>query len=54
MTNRIHKYRTIRDIWTLFEIEEEKKRKIVNREKNIEDRIIKDRIIGDLNTLFEQ
>ena len=27
MINRIHKCRTIRDIWTLFEIEEEEEKK---------------------------
>ena len=39
----------IRDIWTLFETEEEKE----EREKKKHERIIKDRIIRDIRTLFE-
>ena len=39
----------IRDIWTLFETEEEKE----EREKKKHERIIKDRIIRDIRTLFQ-
>ena len=39
-----------RDIWKLFEVEEE----IEERKKNHDKRIIKDRIIRDISTLFEQ
>ena len=43
----------IRDIWTLFETEEEgKERKKLETKNN--DRLINDRIIGFIRTLFEQ
>ena len=45
----------MRDIWTLFEPEKEKDRAKENKEnKEINKRFIKDRIIRDVRTLFEQ
>ena len=46
----------IRNIWTLFKTEEEQKRKkdVREKKKQINDRLIKDRIISDIRTLFEQ
>ena len=45
--------RIIRDIWTLYETEEKKRKKGI-REKKINDRLITDKIIGYIRTLFEQ
>ena len=47
------KDRIIREVWTLFETEEEKTEK-EKFEKNNNNRIIKDRIIRDIRTLFAQ
>ena len=45
----------IRDIWTFFETKEEKKeRKKLEKKKEINNRLIKDRIIRDIGTLLEQ
>ena len=54
--NRIIKDRTIRDIWRVFETEEEEKerKKKSEKKKEIKDRIINDRIIRDINTLLEE
>ena len=41
----------IRDIWTLFETEEEKEER---EKKKHNERIVKHRIIRDIRTLFEQ
>ena len=49
------KDRMIRDICTLFETEEEKKRKKeIGGKKETNERLIKDRIIRDIRTLFER
>ena len=45
------KDKTINDIWTLFEIEEEKEDR---KKKKENERIIKDRIIIDIRTFFKQ
>ena len=51
---RIINDRIIRDNWTLFETEEEEKRKKEIREKKeINVRLIKDRVIRDIRTLLE-
>ena len=44
----------IRDIGTLFETEEEKKKDRYQREREKKNRLIKDRIIRDIRTLFEK
>ena len=49
------KIKIIRDIWTLFETEEEKKeRKKLEEKKETKNRFIKDRIIRDIRVSFEQ
>ena len=48
------KDRIIRDIWTLFEIEEEKKERSKVEKKETNERLIKERIIRDIRTLFVQ
>ena len=45
------KDKIINDIWTLFETEEEKEDR---KEKNENERIIKNRIFRDIRTFFEQ
>ena len=49
-----NKDRIIRDIWTLFDTEEEKKKKEIREKKELDEKLIKDRIIRDIRTLFEQ
>ena len=48
------KDRIIREVWTLFETEEEKTEKEKLEKNNNNNRIIKDRIIRDIMTLFAQ
>ena len=48
------KDRIFRDIWTLFETEEEKKERNQRKKKGHNERLIKDRLIRDIGTLFEQ
>ena len=47
-------YIIIRNIWTLFETEEEKRKKEIREKRGINNRLINDRIIRDIKTRFEQ
>ena len=47
-------YIIIRNIWTLFETEEEKRKKEIREKRAINNRLINDRIIRDIKTRFEQ
>ena len=54
-TKKKTKDRIIRDIWKLFETEEEKEeRKDSDKKKKKNEILIKDKIIRDIRTLFEQ
>ena len=44
----------IRNIWTLFATEEEKKERKKIEKKGLNERLIKDKIIRDITTLFQQ
>ena len=48
------KNKIVRDIWTLFETEEEKEERKKLERKRLNERLIKERIIRDIRTLFEQ
>ena len=54
-TKSIIKAKIIRDIWTLFETEEEEKeRKELEKKKRHNKRLITDKLISDIRTLFEK